>query len=245
MKFNLIRAEILEDNKTYLDKYRGLIVNGDHNCAGDPNNILRLYSTDTRWTQYQNGTISREKAVEYAVKRLEKKAAQNLQKQLDKLEKIENAPAVDSISISIDWVRSNTWGHNPHAMVDDGYNRYYGKASGCGYDKASAAVAEALNQSVHILKALCVLKESALMEGKSDISDTSCTGRHNENVCGYGAGHYPIPEFEGGVGMSCFESILKKCGFECTYNGGKTWDCYNFRKVAQIEEAQAKAEKAA
>ena len=44
-------------------------------------------------------------------------------------------------SFRIVWVKSRTWGHNPNVK----YNGYtVGKASGCGYDKESAALADFL-----------------------------------------------------------------------------------------------------
>lgn len=69
------------------------------------------------------------------------------------------------ISISVEWKKNRTWGHNPHASVtlewaeeQDSTNftkeHLTGRASGCGYDKESAAVTEALNKSKKLIKYL-------------------------------------------------------------------------------------------
>ena len=94
-----------------------------------------------------------------------------------------------------------------------------GYASGCGYDKESSAVAEALNKNNSFLKVLYTLKENALEAGASDHSKTACTGVDNRNIIGYGSGYSVLPYFEGGVGVNCYWDILKKAGFEisCHY----------------------------
>lgn len=49
--------------------------------------------------------------------------------------------------IEIVWKKNRTWGLNPHATVTlDGVTTT-GRASGCGYDKASAAVVAALSKN--------------------------------------------------------------------------------------------------
>ena len=49
--------------------------------------------------------------------------------------------------IEIVWKKKPTWGLNPHATVTlDGVTST-GRASGCGYDKASAAVVAALSKN--------------------------------------------------------------------------------------------------
>ena len=61
------------------------------------------------------------------------------------------------ITIAIDYKRSSTWGHNPHAHVRasviNNNNRVIAQdtstdyASGCGYDKTSAAICYAFNRN--------------------------------------------------------------------------------------------------
>lgn len=70
-------------------------------------------------------------------------------KKIAELDRIATAPAVRCISIRTDWVRNSTCGNNPHTVAaiftDTDAARYFGRASGCGYDKYSAAVTQALN----------------------------------------------------------------------------------------------------
>lgn len=91
-------------------------------------------------------------------------------------------------------------------------------------------IANALNQCDSVLKALYTLKEEGLRAGLSDKSKTAACGRSNGNICGYGAGYGAIPYFEGGVGASCFWSILKKCGFSTSCHHGKHSDFYSVSK---------------
>lgn len=197
----------------------------------DPDRGLKEHSTETRWKQYQAGTISREKAVELATRRAIKEIEKTAAAKLAKLERVANAPELTFISVSVDWVRSRTWGYNPYVEIRTNTGTYRGKASGCGYDKESAAIADALNQCDSVLKALYQLKENGLREGKTDESKTACCGRSNHDICGYGAGYGAIPYFEGGVGASCFWGILKKCGFTTRGNhSGKHTDFYSVEK---------------
>ena len=196
----------------------------------DPDRGLKANSTETRWKQYQAGTISREKAVELATKRATKEIEKKTAAKLAQLDRVANAPDLTFISVSVDWVRSRTWGYNPHVEVRTNTGTYYGTASGCGYDKESTAIAEALNQCDSVLKVLYTLKEEGLRAGLSDKSKTAACGRSNGNICGYGAGYGAIPYFEGGVGASCFWSILKKCGFSTSCHHGKHSDFYSVSK---------------
>ena len=49
--------------------------------------------------------------------------------------------------IEIVWKKNTTWGLNPHASVTIDGITTTGRASGCGYDKASAAVVAALSKN--------------------------------------------------------------------------------------------------
>jgi hypothetical protein len=198
----------------------------------DPDRGLKANSTETRWKQYQAGTISREKAVELATKRAQKEIEKKTAAKLAKLDRVANAPDLIFISVSVEWVRSRTWGHNPHVEVRTNTGTYTGTASGCGYDKESAAIADAFNKCDSILKALYQLKENGLRAGKTDESKTASCGRSNGDICGYGAGYGAIPYFEGGVGASCFWSILKNCGFSTSCHYAKHSNFYSIEKEA-------------
>lgn len=191
---------------------------------------IRRYSTDTRWNQYQAGKIDREKAVALAVARNNKKIEKETAEKLSMLERVAAAPDLNYINVSVNFVRNTYWGYNPHVEVWSDSGRTYGTASGCGYDKESAAVASALNASDSVLKVLFGIKESGLASGLSDRSST-CTGVSNREICGYGAGYSVIPCFEGGVGVGCFWSILEKAGFKVNANYGKRENFYNVYKA--------------
>ena len=235
-KFTIIKQEVAEDSRQTAENRAFYIANGymkswaeEHRQQSD--NGLKEYSTARRWEQYQAGEITREKAVEYATKRaltaLEKETAQKLAH----IDRIAAAPDCTFISVSVDWVRSRVWGYNPRVEVRTNTGYFEGFAS--GYDKESAAIAEAFNQCDSILKALYTLKEKGLQAGQSDRSKTASCGRSNGDICGYGAGYGARPYFEGGVGAFCFWEILKKCGFSVSCHYSKHSNFYSAeREVA-------------
>jgi hypothetical protein len=57
----------------------------------------------------------------------------------------------DTIIISLEWKKSNTWGQNPIASgvrLKDGRREFWGMTrsiTGCGFDKQGTAIAEVLN----------------------------------------------------------------------------------------------------
>ena len=67
-----------------------------------------------------------------------------IEKDLKRIETIKNAcDNITHISINVEWTRNTTWGYNPHATVyTSNGDATEGRASGCGYDKESAAIAE-------------------------------------------------------------------------------------------------------
>lgn len=234
-EFTELKKIVNEDAEQTAENRRFYILNGylptwteEHH--GDPDRGLREYSTARRWEQYKAGEISREKAVELATKRALKAIEKDTAAKLARLDRVAAAPDLSFISISVDWVRSRTWGNNPHAEARTNTGVFNGTASGCGYDKESAAIADALNQCDSVLKALYTLKEEGLRAGLSDKSKTAACGRSNGDICGQGSGYGAIPYFEGGVGASCFWSILKKCGFKTSRHHGKHSDYYIVEK---------------
>ena len=157
----------------------------------DPDRGLKANSTETRWKQYQAGTISREKAVELATKRATKEIEKKTAAKLAKLDRIANAPDLTFIYVSVDWVRSRTWGYNPNVEVRTNTGTYYGTASGCGYDKESAAISYAMNEHPEILKIIYNHAEQ---------------GQPFPYAVHIFAG---LPSFDGGCGVSCFYHIFE------------------------------------
>ena len=188
-------------------------------------NTLRNESTETRWNQYKAGTITKEQAIEYATKRATKRIEKKLAAKLAHLEAVAQAPELNYIRVTVEFTRGGRC--NAEIWSDTGYHT--GTAGGWGYDKESAAVGEAFNKDLAILKVIYTLKENALREGKTDTSATACTGRDNRDIIGYGAGYTALPYFEGGVGVNCFWNILRKAGYETTANYGKHEYFYNIR----------------
>lgn len=178
---------------------------------------LQRESTATRWNQYKNGVITREKCAEYAIARQRKSYTKSRDNSIAHAERISNAPEIKELTISINWTRSSTWGYNPHATItvyctNGAYFTAHGKASGCGYDKRSAAVAEAMNQIDACLKIIYNQRENGVSLYGS--------GRHNA-----------YPYFEGGVGIDCYHTIMKEAGFEkVSDHGTKTTDFYHYVK---------------
>lgn len=239
VEFTEIKKAVLEDAKKAAEDRRFYIVNGymatwaeEHRTELDRG--LKEYSTSRRWEQYKDGEISREKAVELATKRSDKAIKKDTAAKLARLDRVAAAPDLTFLSISVEWVRNSYWGNNPHAEARTNTGVYDGKASGCGYDKESAAIAEALNQCDSVLKALYTLKENGLRAGLSDRDSGACCGRSNGSICGYGAGYGAIPYFEGGVGVSCFWSIFKKCGFSISCHHGRHSDFYSVEPKKEV-----------
>ncbi|MDL2302058.1 hypothetical protein LJC58_06870 [Lachnospiraceae bacterium OttesenSCG-928-D06] len=222
MKYENIKNEVIQDAESRKTRVAEYITTSESS--------LKNKSTETRWNQYKAGTITKETAEQLAIKRATKAIDKETAEQLAKLERIAAAPSLEFISISVDWRRSTTWGKNPSAEIRTNTGNYYGSASGCGYDKESAAIAKALNACDSILKVIYDYKEKQLIEGKTDTSRTACSGRDNREIIGYGAGYAAMPYFEGGVGASCFWSIFKKCGYMVRENHSKYSDFYSVEK---------------
>ena len=204
----------------YLDSWGGDHAKNDHGIERE--------STPKRWCQYKHGEITREKAVEFATKRRLKEIDRETIKKQDKLLRARDAEEIRSVSISIDWKRNATWGYNPTATVTiNGIYQFSGTASGCGYDKRTAAVGAALNQSIIILKMLYTAKEKALRKAPAKIRNNPESS--NADLIHYGAGYGVLPYFEGGVGMTSFRGVFEAWGLRCTHSHEtKTTDYYYF-----------------
>ena len=159
---------------------------------------------------------------EYLIARKIKANEKSLTRKLAQLQTIFDAEDLESISISVEWKKSRMWGNNPTAdarVCDKQYgHNYIGKASGCGYDKESAAIAEAINQSNSFLKALYQIKDRN-------------PNTVNSELFGYGSGYGILPYLEGGVGVSCYPKIFEALGFIWKrVASGKTFDAYTVTK---------------
>lgn len=196
------------------------IVNGYEN---KPDYFIEQYTTKNKWTKYVNGEINREKVIDYAIKRMTERINKKYDEDLTKIANVKTATDFTEILILVEWKKSNLYGYNPTATVtvfNENNNRtYYGKASGYGYDKESAAIAEALNQSDSVLKMLY----TAADQSEPEYYNSNKTDINYRNAIGYGSGYNYLPYFEGGAGVSCFSRIFETLGysFKCTSNDKK------------------------
>ena len=192
----------------------------------NPDRGLEEHSTPAKWEAYKAGTLSREKAVEIAVKRGTRDIMKWQEKQLKKLRTAAAAPDLVEISIDVQWSKNRTWGANPTAEIRTADGYFSGHASGCGYDKQSAAVGSALNQSPAVMKVLYKAAEKALASGEHFKKFNNGVISWGD-LLGYGSGYGVLPYFEGGVGVSCFWSIFKGCGFSArSVASGRMYDVY-------------------
>lgn len=187
---------------------------------------LRNCSTARRWEQYQGGHITHQQAEAYAMRRTEKHEAKEYAAKLARIEAAESTNVKSAtISILIEWKQSRTWGYNPTAHVTltaetaDGTHKYQtatGTASGCGYDKGSAAVAQALNSMPIIDAELIRAKNARLTYGEG---------------MPYGSGYGVMPYIESATGLECIASVLNACGYRCiSSQAAGTCEAYSYEK---------------
>ncbi len=122
-------------------------------------------------------------------------------------------PDVKRLRIHVQWKRSATWGHNPHAHFscyfhDGTYKSGDEACGGCGYDKESTVIAR--------------------------IFDQCCSGmlwrkRNTKKEAPYGCrvkGAW-FPHFDGGVGTNCYVRITEFLGGKWErVDSGRDYDTY-------------------
>lgn len=239
--FEYLKAELKKDHAQRAEEARHYIQHGycttwaaDHQKESDKG--IKDYSTPAKWEAYQAGKITREKAVELATARRMKELEKKHAAKLAKLDAAEAAPDVERIAIHVEWKRSRVWGYNPHAaVIINQSNRYEGSAGGCGYDKRTAAIAEALDQSASVLRMLYKAKEKALRAGYDPESAKKYGPESNRYCIAYGAGYGVLPYFEGGVGIESFYGVFEACGMKVTERNesGKHYDFYYIEKESE------------
>ena len=154
-----------------------------------------------------------EKIIEKITNKRKREINREIEKRFARVHEVEEVEAPASVSVVVEWHKSRTWGENPHARVAAERVATYGSASGCGYDKESAAIASALNQNPEILKILY------------DHAEAGETFPYGVDVW---AG---LPSFAGGCGVSCFYEIFEACGY--TFKrvaSGKMFDVYEITR---------------
>ena len=194
-------------------------------ATGEDIKALWYYSeklTSTQFKKYTNGEMTEKEAKEKIKNKIIKEYGKRQIKDLEKIETIkETNENINTINISINWIKSPTWGYNPRATITTSNGDITeGRASGCGYDKESAAIAEALNKNNNILKLLYVAKNKKM----------TLKNNNNHDLLGYGSGYGVLPYFEGGVGASSLMNIFKKLGYNVQEYHTKTSDFYTITK---------------
>lgn len=176
---------------------------------------------ETKKTEYIN--VEDKKLSKKEIRSLDKKYNQLLA-ELDKIESF-NLEDFKDMSIHINWKKSATWGANPRGKLIVFHNKGYSlefyentyKISSWGYCKESTCTADLFNQS-YVIKKLVLDKIENLLsinrnsrEIKGLISQYGLELRESIN---YGISQYGLnlPRFDGGVGISCHESILRNLG---------------------------------
>ena len=196
--------QYFEEHKTLEEKEKYV------NSWAYKKNLAKQYKLNNAKTEKQKINV-----LKSLIKAHEK---ENLDSEITKIEQAENylnsGSKILSLCITIDWVKNRTWEANPHAEIclqtTDDYKTANGTASGCGYDKESAATSSALN-AISEIKALMYLAA-------------------NKKKLPYGSGHYALPYFEDGVGQSSINRVLEAMGFKKISEAhGNTYDLYTFR----------------
>ena len=136
------------------------------------------------------------------------------QAMLNRLDAVSQAEPLQYVEARVEWKKSRTWGYNPSAeawTTGSYYNT--GKASGCGYDKESAAIGEALADSLSL--------QRFIIENLSKLKDEYGIETR------FGIAHLSI----GGKGVSTLLNLFKKVkGWTVDEMHGNSFDGYKIKK---------------
>lgn len=216
-----LRNEVIKGNKRQLkDSINNL-------KKANNEDITNLWYYNEKLTTKQLEKLNKEEitlkeAKTLIQKKIEKEYQKRLEKDLHRLEIVKGASdEISNISITVNWKRSSMWGYNPQVEIFTNKGEVLtGTASGCGYDKESAGIADALNKSNNILKLLYKAKNKKMTQ----------KNKNSHDLLGYGSGYGVLPYFEGGVGSSSLMYIFKKLGFNVKEQHTKKSDYYIITK---------------
>ena len=198
-------------------------------CFGNPKCLDKesgreLYRIDEATTWMAAGHHIDADRVKESHEYLEKDLPKQEKRWTERLDAADKAGKLIEIRISVSWNRSRTWGSNPHAecrlyFEDAEYGTRSafseGRASGCGYDKRSAAVQEAFSFKVSKKHSLAYSqKDLALARASFD----RFVIEHGEELWKeYAIDKTPVPHFNiSGKGMSTFTGLFRRIG--CKYD---------------------------
>ena len=186
MEFKLIRKELIKQT----DKYFSYSLETEDDLNKAMSNKGKSYKGDFE--------TQRKKFLKFL--KLDK--SKYLNQNLEFIKSVEDAKAFSGeFIITLDWKPSRMWGMNPRAYTNYGFEGE--SVGGCGYDKTSTATAQALTSNLSILK-LMYSKEEQRLRKRNEVS--------RREYIGYGSGYTALPNFEGGVGVSSHEEIIKNLG---------------------------------
>ena len=137
-------------------------------------------------------------------KRAENDRARLRQDRREDLKTIETASTAGAVvwcRIEVEWKKSRTWGNCPRVRLEcgDGSRVWYssGYASGCGYDKESAAVCDAVRDCPPLVRLL--------------IENAGRIRKYRGGVYGVSRGEKTFPRWSfSGCGMSSFLGVFRK-----------------------------------
>ena len=191
------------------------------------NRTVKQLLTDGQYTKAKEGAFTPKELRNIIVDRLNKKTEKKLAKIFKTINEHLHAGAVKSMTCSIEWGKSRTWGACPHGNYRNCYEyKEYGAITGCNYDKLSTLTAEMFNDDVYLIGLIAKY----------------CIKKHinRDNIrtkLGCGINMYEgIPYFEGGVGVSCHVSILKKIGFTVNFYSGNHYNYIEVDRTKAIEK---------
>lgn len=225
--FERLKKEIEKHYNEEAKKIKFFVKNGfykdwSEEHRNDSDFGIKQHATEATVKAYQSGKITRAQAIEKATARALKENENRKRANLDKLSEAENAPDVLNIDVQIEWKNSRTWGANPFCECWGCGYYTTGRASGCGYDKRSAATAEAFNSNPAIMKALYTAEEKRLAKRNKPT---------RREFIGYGSGYGILPAFEGGVDISSHGRIFENIGFSFkTTANTRTVDAYTITR---------------
>lgn len=185
--------------------------------------FINLWYYSEKLTKRQKEKLTKSEQKEIIKNQIIKDYEKRLVKNLKRINTIKNANNnIELITINVNWVKNPTWGYNPHATIyTNNGDTTEGKASGCGYDKESTAIAEALNKNNDILKLLYTAKNK-----KMTLKNTN-----NHDLLGYGSGSGVLPYFEGAVGVNSLLTIFRKLGYNIQEHHTNRSDFYTITKT--------------
>ena len=176
---------------------------------------LKKLLTNTQIKKIDAGMLTLKEVKKIMLEKIEKEHEKELTKRIARIQAIKKADFVRFAKCEIDWRRSATWGANPGGSYRNGfkYQEYKG-IGGCGYDKLSTLTANMFNEDINLMSYIFNYCEKHAIN-KDNI----------QSKLGYGIRIFNgVVYFEGGVGVDCHISILKKLGFKVWHASTKNAD---------------------